>query len=223
MIKHSVSTYFLTRLHQIGLTLPYKMWFSTNTQDFVSQGRDLTVGPTLTAAKGPLTPLRNATQTNKGPLTPPNAISVTPSKGPKQRQMISTMLLMVTVDTSTATPFMTPAIKESTPTPFSFPTPTPTRFRPISLWITWRQMKRPQMTFGGVGNAIFYSKCPQLSYTIWFHSKRLRQSKYNRVDFCPLTYNGEVAKMTWPEVTDIKNPRYTFCRHWWPHHIPKVS
>ena len=27
--------------------------------------------------------------------------------------------------------------------------------------------------------------------------KRLRQSKYNRVDFfCPLTYNGEVAKMT---------------------------
>ena len=31
--------------------------------------------------------------------------------------------------------------------------------------------------------------------------------------FCPLTYNGEVAKMTWPEVTDIKNPRYTFCRH----------
>ena len=41
--------------------------------------------------------------------------------------------------------------------------------------------------------------------------------------FCPLTYNGEVAKMTWPEVTDIKNPRYTFCRHWWAHHILKVS
>ena len=41
--------------------------------------------------------------------------------------------------------------------------------------------------------------------------------------FCPLTYNGEVAKMTWPEVTDIKNPRCTFCRHWWPHHILKGS
>ena len=38
-----------------------------------------------------------------------------------------------------------------------------------------------------------------------------------------LMYNGEVAKMTWPEVTDIKNPRYTFCRHYWPHHIQKVS
>ena len=41
--------------------------------------------------------------------------------------------------------------------------------------------------------------------------------------FCLLTYNGEVAKMTWPEVTDIKNPRYAFCRHWWAHHILKVS
>ena len=26
--------------------------------------------------------------------------------------------------------------------------------------------------------------------------------------FLPLTYSGEVMKMTWPEVTDIKNPRY---------------
>ena len=25
----------------------------------------------------------------------------------------------------------------------------------------------PQMTFGGVGNAIFYSNCPQVSYTIY--------------------------------------------------------
>ena len=31
----------------------------------------------------------------------------------------------------------------------------------------------PRVTFGGVGNAIFYSNCPQLSYTIWFHSKTL--------------------------------------------------
>ena len=41
--------------------------------------------------------------------------------------------------------------------------------------------------------------------------------------FCPLTYNGEVAKMTWPEGTDINDPRYTFCRHWWAYHILKVS
>ena len=31
--------------------------------------------------------------------------------------------------------------------------------------------------------------------------------------FCPLTYNSEVTKLTWPLVTDIKNPRYTSCRH----------
>ena len=31
----------------------------------------------------------------------------------------------------------------------------------------------PQMTFRGVGNENFYSNCPQLSYTIWFHSNRL--------------------------------------------------
>ena len=30
----------------------------------------------------------------------------------------------------------------------------------------------PQMAFGGVGNAIFFSKCPQLSYTIWFQSNK---------------------------------------------------
>ena len=32
----------------------------------------------------------------------------------------------------------------------------------------------------------------------------LRQSKNNGVDFLPIDLNGEVAKMTWPEVTDIK-------------------
>ena len=30
--------------------------------------------------------------------------------------------------------------------------------------------------------------------------------------FLPLTYNWEVAKLTWPKVTDIKIPRYTFHR-----------
>ena len=44
------------------------------------------------------------------------------------------------------------------------------------------------------------------------------------VKFLPIDlYNGEVTKMTWPKVTDIKNPRYTFCRYRWPYHIPKVS
>ena len=31
--------------------------------------------------------------------------------------------------------------------------------------------------------------------------------------FLPLTYNGEVMKLTWPEVTDMKNTRYTNRRY----------
>ena len=41
-------------------------------------------------------------------------------------------------------------------------------------------------------------------------------------EFCPLTYNGEVAKLTWPLVTDIKNPRYTNCRYLWSYETLKV-
>ena len=32
-------------------------------------------------------------------------------------------------------------------------------------------------------------------------------------NFSPLTYNGEVTKLTWPKVTDIKNLKYANCRH----------
>ena len=41
--------------------------------------------------------------------------------------------------------------------------------------------------------------------------------------FLPLTYNGEVMKLTWPEVTDIKNPRYTNCIHLCPYCTLRVS
>ena len=35
--------------------------------------------------------------------------------------------------------------------------------------------------------------------------------------FLPLPYNGNVTKMTWPQVTDMKNPRYTTCRYLCPY------
>ena len=41
--------------------------------------------------------------------------------------------------------------------------------------------------------------------------------------FSPLTYNGEVTKLTWPKVTDIKNPKYTNCRHLCPYCTLLVS
>ena len=42
-------------------------------------------------------------------------------------------------------------------------------------------------------------------------------------NFSPLTYNGEVTKLTWPKVTDIKNPKYTNCRHLRPYCTLRVS
>ena len=51
-----------------------------------------------------------------------------------------------------------------------------------------------------------------------------RSDKYlTYLSFSPLTYNGEVTKLTWPEVTDIKNPRYTNCRYLCPYCTPRVS
>ena len=41
------------------------------------------------------------------------------------------------------------------------------------LQMTVGDLGWPQMTFVGAGNAVFFSNCPQLSYTIWFHSKTL--------------------------------------------------
>ena len=41
--------------------------------------------------------------------------------------------------------------------------------------------------------------------------------------FLPLPYNGEVAKLTWPWVTDIKIPRYTFYKYWYGYQSLKVS
>ena len=43
------------------------------------------------------------------------------------------------------------------------------------------------------------------------------------LNFSPLTYNGEVTKLTWTKVTDIKNPKYTTCRHLRPYCTLRVS
>ena len=43
------------------------------------------------------------------------------------------------------------------------------------------------------------------------HDKMIGSDAYRRdLAFFPLPYNGEVTKLTWPQVTEIKNPRYTF-------------
>ena len=54
----------------------------------------------------------------------------------------------------------------------------------------------------------------------WFPSY-VRNKKHFKI--FPLPYNGLVRKLTWPEVTEIKIPRYTFCRYWCPYQLLKVS
>ena len=53
------------------------------------------------------------------------------------------------------------------------------------------------MTFGGVGNAFFFL---ELSTTVLYDMIPLKNAcaKVNVTEliFCPLTYNGEIAKMT---------------------------
>ena len=41
--------------------------------------------------------------------------------------------------------------------------------------------------------------------------------------FSPLTYNGEITKLTRPQVNDIKNLKYTNCRHLCPYCTMRVS
>ena len=70
-----------------------------------------------------------------------------------------------------------------------------------SWWPRW-----PQKTFRGVGNANFYLNCQALYDTIplkWGCAK----VNITKLIFCPLTYNGDTAKMTWLEVINIKNQR----------------
>ena len=39
----------------------------------------------------------------------------------------------------------------------------------------------------------------------------------------PLTYNGEITKMTWRKATEIQNLRYNCYRYRWPHHHLWIS
>ena len=48
-------------------------------------------------------------------------------------------------------------------------------------------------------------------------------SKKRHLNIFPLPYNGQVQEMSWPQVTDIEIPRYTFYRYWCRYQLMKVS
>ena len=80
---------------------------------------------------------------------------------------------------------------------------------------------------------------PQMTFQREMMQQRARDIKHSLSDYdsgwvgqiwrilevpnSPLTSNGEVTKLTWPEVTDIKNPKYTNCRHLCPYCTLRVS
>ena len=70
-----------------------------------------------------------------------------------------------------------------------------------SYWqMTVGDLGWPQMTFRGVGNANFYSNCPQLSYTKDSTQIGLRQSKYNGVAFLPIDLPIMGRSQKWPDL-----------------------
>ena len=65
---------------------------------------------------------------------------------------------------------------------------------------------------------------PSIAYLVMILDDLSRSDAYKRyLFFSPLTYNGEVTKLTWPQVDDIKNPKYTNRRHLCPYCTMRVS
>ena len=65
---------------------------------------------------------------------------------------------------------------------------------------------------------------PSIAYLVMILDDLSRSYAYQRyLFFSPLTYNGEVTKLTWPQVNNIKNPKYTSCRHLSPYCTMRVS
>ena len=61
-------------------------------------------------------------------------------------------------------------------------------------------------------------KCIEINSTFL-----LVPSKKRHLNIFPLPYNDFISEMTWPQVTEIEIPRYTFCRNWCLHQLLKVS
>jgi hypothetical protein len=94
-------------------------------------------------------------------------------------------------------------------------------FTPLSLFYpqllikNCRDLAWPGVTFlrgHRTTNTPWMSRMAQINM-FWLELGRFVEYSRNRkhLNFPPLTYNGEVTKLTWPQVTDMKNPRYTIC------------
>ena len=87
----------------------------------------------------------------------------------------------------------------------------------------------PFMTWNGLGdmrrghwsqysNSGCHSTCNPMFESV-LNCFRPKEAAFN---FLPLAYNGEVAILIWPWVTDIKFPRYTFYKYCYVYQSPNV-
>ena len=85
-------------------------------------------------------------------------------------------------------------------------------------------IKWPQMTFSRGKWCNIAPVAPSIAYLVMILDELSRSDAYLRyLFFSPLTYNGEVTKLTWPQVNDIKNPKDKNCRHLCPYCTMRVS
>ena len=83
-------------------------------------------------------------------------------------------------------------------------------------------LRWPQMTFGGTPmKTVAWVITEDLSqhHSQWMEMFRCEKEV---VEILPFDLHEQVTKLTWPQVTNIKNPRYTNCSNYWPHQLPKV-
>ena len=103
--------------------------------------------------------------------------------------------------------------------------------RPLSrLYLIWIKsysqksvgdLRWPQMTFGGSPmKTVAWVITEDLSqhYSQWM---KMFWCEKEVVEILPID-NRQVTKLTWPQVTNMKNPRYTNYSNYWPHQLLKV-
>ena len=78
----------------------------------------------------------------------------------------------------------------------------------------------PQMTFQ---REMMQQRAGDIKHSLSYYDSGWVRQIWCILEVPNFSYNGEVTKLTWPKVTDIKNPKYTNCRHLCPYCTLRIS
>ena len=90
------------------------------------------------------------------------------------------------------------------------------------LLVTFPDRKWPRRHEEGWLVTIFRFRVSSLPVTRRLSVSNVFRPKDAPINFLPFTYNGEVAKLTWAWVTDIKTPRHIFHRCCYGYQLSKM-